>query len=384
MKLIKSLFLIYVLNIFMVGAQSSFEGTLKLAGAAPLEGSFDAKIDKSTRTVTFTAVSGKSYEVLSIDGAELYYKNAGKYFKTLNAGRATQFLEVLVYGDARLYQSLNSGKTYVENVRLKTGMVAIFPGTEERILNSNRGKLLVIFQDCVTARERTNNSPTKLEDIRRLVNVYNNCDNYSTDFQLTRAEQTAQTYAEKSSIVRFDAGLGLFFLNNDIRLTGEDVDYAANDHVTGMSVFASLNFSPNYLYSLMDRLYFNVSLQYNFKSSLEFEEVSQDFSNLNLMFAPRFYFGNTNSKFRPYLGFGVGMSLFNLRVEDLSNSRFENFDDNIIQFMHVFQAGVQFSNHFELSVDYFPYFNYSTLIQPEAIRYRSTFDSVLVKLSYRF
>jgi hypothetical protein len=384
MKVLHSLVILCFISSLLLSAQNAYRGTLTLTGNTPLQGAFDKKIDKNTRVLSFIDDSGKNYNVLSLDGAMLYFEDTRDYFITQGAKGNTQLLKVIINGDARLYQSLKGGRTYVENIRLKTGTVEIFPGSDPRSLNSNRGKLLVVFQDCLAARERTNDSPTTMDEIKSLVRFYNDCDTYNKDFELTKKEQTAQKYADKTSIVHFDAGLGIFFLNNDIGLSGEDLNYSANDKATGLSVFASVNFSPNYLYSLMDKLYFNVSLQYNFKSSLEFEEVSQDFSNLNLMFAPRYYFGNSDSKIRPYLGFGVGMGLLNFQVEDLSNSRFENFDDSIIQFMYAFQAGVLITDHFELSIEYFPYFNYSTFIQPEEIRYKSTFDSVLIKLAYRF
>jgi hypothetical protein len=377
-------FMVFLFLFWSSLGQSDLTGTLQLRGAQTVEGVFNQSIDKNTSSLIFTDNSGKRYNVLSYDGALAYYKSSNTFYRAFLEEKGAEMLEVMVLGDARLYKSLKTQKLYVENVKLNTGIVELVQASDLKTNKVNRGRLLVVFKDCQSVRERTYDSDLKLNSIKLLVNAYNSCADINEDYQFTNDEQRAQQYADEKTMITFDIGAGYYSIKSDIAVLTEDRDYFDSDQSGGFSLYASLNISPNYFYGYTGKIFADISLQYNFQSDLAFDEVSQSVSNLNLMFTPKFYFGTTSSNFRPFLGFGVGLSAIFMDIEDLADSRFPETSDTAIKFIYGPQFGFLLFNKVEVSADIFPYFSRDLFFDRNEVKVESTFSSFTIKLGYNF
>lgn len=386
MKKLLNLILIIVFCFTTQGiAQSEkFEGSLILENGSELNGIFSSEITKKTNYLTFTQDSGKSLDVHLLNDALLHYSGSDKWFKSKNIEGKFEFLEVVVKGDANFYKSLKTQKLYIENTKNKSGFVQLINPGDIDTRRANTGKLLVVFEDCLPVRTRTYDSELSVNRITQLMNDYNNCDQLSEEFEITKQEETDQTYSDQKTLLNFDIGAGYFGLDNDIAIITDESTTSDNATGGGLSFYASLNISPSYFNGYTGNIYMDISLQYNLNNSIEFSDINKDLSSLFLNFTPKYYLGNIKANFRPFVGFGFGIGLLNVEIEDNTGARFDRVNDTVFRFLYSPQIGVLLFNTFEVSADFYPYYSNDIILESSEVKLESTFTSFTIKLGYHF
>lgn len=363
---------------------NDLKGTLTLKDGTNISGTFSNKVSKSTSFLKFVSETGSSYNVQSEVNALLYYTESGKQYKNCEIKDGLELLEVLVYGDANLYKSLKTQNLYVENTKLKTGTIELINPEKISTSRTNKGKLLVVFEDCLEVRTRTYDSEMSINRISQLMEAYNNCEKLSDNFEITKQEEANQAYSDQKTLINFDLGGGYFGLDNDIAIITEDAITRDSADSGGMSIYASLNISPAYFNNYMGNIYLDFSLQYNFNQNVEFSDIDKELSSLILSFTPKYYFGDANASIRPFVGFGLGIGLLSFNIEDKTGAVFNTVDDSVFRFFYSPQIGLLLFNNLEVSADFYPYYSNNLLIESGDVRLESTFTSFTVKLGYHF
>ena len=102
------------------------------------------------------------------------------------------------------------------------------------------------------------------------------------------------------------------------------------------------------------------------------------------MFTPKFYFGDTSSNFRPFVGFGVGLGILFTDIEDTVSDRFPNSSETAFKFIYSPQFGILLFNNMEVSADFFPYYSNDLFFNKDEVKVESNFKSFTIKLGYNF
>ncbi|WP_298761258.1 OmpW family outer membrane protein [uncultured Psychroserpens sp.] len=353
----KQFALCMLLSIFMsvnlIFAQNNLSGKLTLNDKT-YEGVFSNKINNSTKTLTFNSEEGTTFNVSNTKGAILYYFSTKETYATLEEKGQIVFAEVLSNGNVKFYKTLIENTYFIENSKNKTGAIQLTNVDDVNSYKANRGKLLVIFKDCVEARKMTNNNVLSRKKIMNIINVYNECSNYSDEYQLTSKEASDQNYIFAKGIINFDIGIGYYLESSDLNIPTY-ID--ASDNTSGLSIYASVNISPRFVKNLIGKFYFDLGVQYNFNASSEVDnKISQDISSIFITLTPKYYFKEKESQFNPYIGLAFGAALISYDVLDLNQNLFTQRKGSNTRFIYGLELGTTIMTNFEASLVYYPDF----------------------------
>ncbi|MCC1484951.1 outer membrane beta-barrel protein [Winogradskyella immobilis] len=289
-------------------------------------------------------------------------------------------VKVLSSGTINFYKTASTNTHYIENTKLQTGIVELKKLGEPHTVNKNRGKLIVIFNDCVSIRTKASKSDMTEARVIQLINDYNNCSEYTDSFELSERQKIDQTYANQKSVLNYDFGIGYHNQTTDIRINNQG-EQSEDDG--SLSLFASLNISPAHLGSLTGRLFYDFTLQYNFNTSFEFTNVEQDLSSLQITITPKYYFNKPESKLNPFIGAGLGAVILDYEITDITQVTFDTIDSSRTKFIYGFEIGAEFLSDFEFTLAYYPDYKNDIVIDEDNI-IRSDFQNLSFKLGYKF
>ncbi len=309
---------------------------------------------------------------LSVSGQE---KN-----QTIEVSGTSISAKLLTDGNVKFYKDVKNNTHYIENSRTQSGIIELKGLGNPNVNSTNRGKLLVIFGDCVSVRNKAQRSDITEIRIIQLIDDYNNCGEYTSSYELSGRDQKDQSYASQKTIINFDAGIGYYNETTDLTI---DDNPEIDDNDSNFSIYASFNISPKHLKSLTGRLFFDFAIQYNFGTSVEFPTVSQDLSSLFITLTPKYYFNQPESTFNPFLGVGFGAAIIDYEIEDKTNAVFEGFDRTKTKFIYGIELGAEFLNNFEAALIYYPDFKTRDVIEDD-ISLRSKFKNLTFRLGYKF
>ncbi|ARV10536.1 hypothetical protein BTO05_13165 [Winogradskyella sp. PC-19] len=278
------------------------------------------------------------------------------------------------------YKTTETNRYFIENKKNSSGLVYLenlsYPSTNGK----NRGKLLVIFSDCVSVRTKTSKSDISEGLIAQLIEEYTNCESYSEDFELSKRQKKDQSYANQESIINYDFGFGYY---------SQELEFMVNDNPSltnsegGLSAFVSINISPKHLGSLTGRLFYDFTLQYNFKTAYEFSTFDNKISSVQLTIAPKYYFSKSNATIYPFIGASIGAVLLKYDYTDTSSVVFQNVDSSDTKVIYGFEIGAQILTDFEVTLSYYPDYKFGIFID-DINTVNSRFKNLNFKLGYKF
>lgn len=303
-----------------------------------------------------------------------------KATRTLRIDNVNTQVEVLTDTPIGFYKTVATNRYYIENKKNNSGLVYLENLSYAITNGKNRGKLLVIFNDCVSVRTKTSKSDISEGLIIQLINEYNNCGNYSKEFELSERQKNNQSYANQKSIINYDFGLGYY---------SQELEFTLNDNPSftntksGLSAYASVNISPKHLGSLTGHLFYDFTLQYNFKTNYNLTTYETEMSSAQIMVTPKYYFSQPNSQINPFIGASIGAVLLNYNYTDTGNVLFENIDSSDTKVIYGFEVGAQIFTDFELTLSYYPDYKFDIFID-DINTINSRFKNMNVRLGYRF
>ncbi|MFD1063493.1 hypothetical protein ACFQ1Q_09570 [Winogradskyella litorisediminis] len=291
-------------------------------------------------------------------------------------------IEVFILSESPIgfYKTKETNRYYIENKKNTTELVSLdnlsYPPTNGK----NRGKLLVIFSDCVSVRSKASKSDLSEGRILALIEMYKNCESYTEDYELSTREKINQSYANQKSIVNYDFGAGYYNQELNFRLNGNR-SLASNKG--GISIYASANISPKHLISLTGRLFYDFSLQYNFNSTYDFGNFKSDISSLFVTVAPKYYLNKSITKLNPFIGASIGAAILNYDYTDDSGVDFSKIDGTDVKVIYGFHLGTELFDDFELSLNYYPDYKFNVVID-DTTAINSKFNSLNLNIGYKF
>lgn len=289
-------------------------------------------------------------------------------------------VELLTNSDVKFYKSKNN-KYFIENTKLKTEITEL-KDLEYTYTNSkNRGKILVIFRDCISLRTKIEKSDISESRILQLINDYNNCETYNANYELSEKQKKDQKYSEQKSIINYDFGVGYYSQKLDFRVNSNP---ELSDTSGSASLFFSFNISPSHLGALRGQLFYDFTLQYNLKTTYNFSDFENEISSVLITVAPKYYFKKMGSKFNPFLSANFGATVLNYNYTNNSGVLFDKIDSSDTKFIYGFEAGIEFLNNFEFTIDYLPDYKFDLIINQNEDRIKSRFESFNFKLGYKF
>jgi opacity protein-like surface antigen len=287
---------------------------------------------------------------------------------------------ILTSGPIKFYKATNGNTHYIENVKLQSGIVELKNLGESRSLNSNRGKLLVIFKDCVQTRSKAAKSDMREARVLQLIDEYNNCTEYTKDFELSEREKIDQSYSTQKSVLNYDVGIGYHNQTTNFRVNSANEQSESN---SSLSIYASLNISPSHLGSLTGKLFYDFALQYNLGTSFEFANIDKNLSSLLITLTPKYYFSKPKSNFNPFIGAGFGAVILDYEITDTTGILFDTIDSSRTKFIYGLELGTEFLNNFEFTFNYYPNYTTNISVDDETVL-RSKFQNLTFKLGYKF
>lgn len=303
-----------------------------------------------------------------------------KTSRTLLIDEVSTQVDVLSDTPIGFYKTVETNKYYIENKKNNSGLVYLenlsYPFTNGK----NRGKLLVVFNDCVSVRTKTSKSDISEGIILQLIEEYENCGDYSKEFELSERQKKDQSFANQKSIVNYDFGVGYysqeleFTVNNNSPITTTEGN---------LSAYASVNISPKHLGNLTGRLFYDFTLQYNFKAEYNFAPYQAEISSAQITVAPKYYFAKTDAKINPFLGASIGAIVIEYDYTDTSAILFQNIDSSATRLIYGFEVGAQIFTDFEFTLSYNPDYKFDIFIDDMDI-INSRFQSLNFSLGYKF
>ena len=278
------------------------------------------------------------------------------------------------------YKTIATNRYYIDNKKNSTGLVYLENLSYQATNAKNRGNLLVIFNDCLMVRTKASKSDISEGSIIQLIDEYDICENYSENFELSERQIKNQSYANQKSIINYDMGLGYYSQELEFTLNSNP----PSENTEGsLSVYASVNISPKHLGSMTGRLFYDFTLQHNFKTKYDFGIYKSEISSTQITFAPKYYFLKSEAKINPFLGSSIGAVLLNYSYTDNTNILFQNIDSSDTKVIYGFEIGAQVLTNFEFTLSYYPDYKFNIYID-DMNTINSRFKNLNFKLGYKF
>lgn len=303
-----------------------------------------------------------------------------KTSRTLLIDEVSTQVDVLSDTPIGFYKTVETNKYYIENKKNNSGLVYLENLSYPLTNGKNRGKLLVVFNDCVSVRTKTSKSDISEGIILQLIEEYENCGDYSKEFELSERQKKDQSFANQKSIVNYDFGVGYY---------SQELEFTVNNNspITttegSLSAYASVNISPKHLGNLTGRLFYDFTLQYNFKAEYNFAPYQAEISSAQITVAPKYYFAKTDAKINPFLGASIGAIVIEYDYTDTSAILFQNIDSSATRLIYGFEVGAQIFTDFEFILSYNPDYKFDIFIDDMDI-INSRFQSLNFSLGYKF